>query len=90
MRFPQIERGFFHLTPQGWVRRDAVPFPDDRLETWRYEMEWPAEDAKEQVTLTKVWISPVSAEAANDQLRTRFGEPVKASSARNVKLECQI
>jgi hypothetical protein len=37
--FPKIEHGFFHLTPEGWIRKDYHPFPGDRLETWAYEME---------------------------------------------------
>ena len=55
--FPKSEQGYFHLTPTGWVRQDQVPFPQDRCETWLYEMEWPQEDAKERVTLTRIWRS---------------------------------
>jgi hypothetical protein len=50
----KIERGFYHLTPNGWARRDHQPFPKDRVETWAYEMECPAEDAKERVRLTRM------------------------------------
>ena len=57
-QFPRCDSGYFHLTPKGWVRKDIAPFPEDRCETWLYEMEWPAEDAKEQVILTKIWVSP--------------------------------
>ena len=84
--FPRSESGYFHLTPTGWVRRDLAPFPPDRCETWLYEMEWPHEDAKEQVTLTKVWASPM----ASDDLRARFGEAVAPSPSRNVTLECRV
>lgn len=86
--FPRRESGYFHLTPKGWVRGDRSPFPADRCETWLYEMEWPHEDAKEQVTLTKVWVSPSA--TANDDLRTRFGDAVAPTPERNVKLECRI
>lgn len=86
--FPKTEAGYFHLTPEGWVRQDRAPFPQDRCETWRYEMEWPEEDAKEQVTLTKVWATSYS--AANDALRARFGEAVVPTCCRNVRLECEV
>ena len=87
--FPRTESGYFHLTPQGWVRQDSRPFPENRCETWLYEMEWPHEDAKEQVTLTKVWASSAS-ETSNDALRARFGDAVAPSPARSVKLECRV
>ena len=87
--FPRTEIGYFHLTPAGWVRQDVGPFPPDRCETWFYEMEWPEEDAKEQVTLTKIWASSVPG-SANDALRARFGNAVAPTPARNVKLECRL
>lgn len=86
-QFPRNENGYFHLTPGGWVRQDQAPFPQDRCETWLYEMEWPCEDAKEQVTLTKIWARPGD---TADGLRARFGDPVTPTPARNVKLECQV
>ncbi len=46
--FPKTDRGYFHLTEHGWMRQDLPPFPANRAETWRYEMERPAEDAKER------------------------------------------
>lgn len=88
--FPKNESGYYHLTPKGWVRRDLVPFPDDRCETWLYEMEWPQEDAKQRVTLTKIWVSPRSDRIANDDLRAYFGEPIAPSPSRNVTLECRV
>jgi hypothetical protein len=88
--FPKNENGYFHLTPHGWIRRDEIPFPPDRCETWLYEMERPYEDAKEKVTLTKIWISPSSDSAMTDGLRTRFGDPVAPTPARNVTLECRV
>jgi hypothetical protein len=87
--FPKSEQGYFHLTPTGWVRQDQVPFPQDRCETWLYEMEWPQEDAKERVTLTRIWRSPSSDTATNDGLRALFGDPVAPTQSRNVTLECR-
>jgi hypothetical protein len=87
-RFPRQDGGYFHLTPKGWVRKDRAPFPEDRCETWLYEMEWPSEDAKEQVILTKIWASPNS--PAIERLRAQFGNPLAPSRTRNVKLECRV
>ena len=88
--FPKTESGYFHLTPNGWVRKDMEPFPADRCETWRYEMEWPAEDAKEQVTLTKLWVSRKSPGSTNEALHARFGNPVSPNLKRNIMLECRV
>ena len=89
-QFPRRDGGYFHLTPKGWVRKDIAPFPEDRRETWLYEMEWPAEDAKEQVILTKIWVSPDSSSPAIEKLRAQFGDPLAPSRKRNVKLECRV
>ena len=83
-KFPRSDGGYFHLTPKGWVRKDVAPFPQDRCETWAYEMEWPAEDAKEQVTLTKVWVAP-TATAASIIMSRQEGIAVKAAQSR---LDC--
>jgi UrcA family protein len=88
--FPRNEKGYFHLTPEGWVRQDRFPFPANRCETWLYEMEWPHEDAKEQVTLTKVWTSAPPDAVTTNLLRSRFGDPVAPTPERNVKLECRV
>jgi hypothetical protein len=49
--FPKNDFGYFHLTTKGWIRKDSEPFPDDRVETWSYDMEWPTGADKEQVRL---------------------------------------
>ena len=46
--FPKTDEGFYHLTPDGWERRDAEPFPAGRLETWRFHAEVPSDAAKQQ------------------------------------------
>ena len=88
--FPKIECGFFHLTPDGWVRRDREPFPKNRVETWAYEMECLAEDAKERVCLTRTWVQPEFPSQARENLHFRFGEPMAATPERNVTLECEV
>lgn len=90
LKFPRSDGGYFHLTPKGWIRKDVEPFPQDRSETWHYEMEWPAEDAKEQVTLTKIWVSPAASAAGNEKLHAQFGHPLMPSRTRSVKLECRV
>lgn len=87
--FPKIERGTLHLTPTGWVRQDQEPFPGDRLESWTFEREQPAEDAKERVCLSRVWVDP-RAGTERAALSVRFGAPFQATPERNVLLECDV
>ncbi len=84
------EKGYLHLTPKGWVRHDNLPYPEDRVETWLYEKECPAEDAKERVCLTRVWINEGFSARAREKLRFAFGEPLAPSPDRNVTLECLV
>jgi len=88
--YPKSDSGLFHLTPQGWVRRDQRPYPADRVETWSYEMECPAEDAKEQVCLTRIWTNLEITPQDHDVIRARFGEPLCPTVERNVVLECRV
>ncbi len=88
--FPKTERGFFHLTPDGWVRGDLQPFPKDRVETWAYEMECLAEDAKERVCLTRTWIESKIQPETRERLHTRFGDVMPPTPVRNVTLECEV
>ena len=82
---PSRVEGYLHLTPTGWVRRDAAPYPKDRVETWRYEAERPSDDAKERVRLTRIWHD---ASDAGARLHLRYGEAVTPSADRNVLLCC--
>lgn len=88
--YPRIERGFFHLTPGGWVRQDRQPFPTDRIETWAYEMECPAEDTKEQVCLTRTWTCPSLSEQGRSSFHALHGQPIEPQTNRNVKFECEV
>jgi hypothetical protein len=88
--FPKLDRGYFHLTPRGWERKDSAPFPEDRLETWYYEMERSAEDSKEQVTLARSWTSPDVTPAKKSALLAAFGQAVEPTSFRNVTLKCYV
>jgi hypothetical protein len=84
------ENGYFHLTPNGWLRKDSEPFPPYRLETWKYQLERPAQDAKDEVTLTRVWISEDVTDAQSVVLHVRHGEAVQAMLTRNVVLDCHV
>ncbi len=84
------EIGYFHLTQNGWTRKDSEPPPPDRLETWKYQMERPAPDAKDEVTLARVWISKDLTDAQSIALHTRHGEAVGATRERNVVLESYV
>lgn len=84
------DRGYLHLTPAGWIRCDAVPFPADRVETWLYEMDQPEEDAKEMDCLTRLWISDAKSAEEIEQLRAKFGDPVPPAKDRKITLLSRV
>jgi hypothetical protein len=86
----QSDEGYFHLTPDGWVRIDRKPYPANRVETWKYQMEKPALDAKARVRLSRLWVLPAANEASRDALRVRFGDAVMPNPDRNVELDCRV
>ena len=88
--FPRQERGFFHLTENGWLRCDFEPFPLGRIETWQYASHCQADDAKENVRLIRVWSKPDFNVERLMRLHNRFGDPVQPSPERNVTLECRV
>ena len=88
--YPQIEHGFYHLLPDGWTRKDCQPFPTDRLETWAYEAELPAEDAKERVCLTRTWKKPGVSATGLQAFHVCFGEALLPTPSRNITLECEV
>jgi hypothetical protein len=88
--YPRADEGYFHLTDAGWVRHDCQPYPSRRLETWKYELECEAEDAKEQVCLTEVWSDPTANGEHIAALHRQFGEPLNPVKGRNIKFECDV
>jgi hypothetical protein len=84
------DQGYFHLTPKGWIRADREPYPRERVETWEYKMEQPADDAKQRVRLTRVWYDSTQCDASRDALRDRFGDAVEPAPDRNVLLACRV
>lgn len=88
-QYPSEDTGLYHLTRSGWIRKDRQPFPHDRIETWSYQAEYPAEDAKEQICLVRVWKDDGVAELG-ELLRHRFGMPVLPQTDRNITLECEV
>jgi hypothetical protein len=88
--YPKIETGFYHLTPKGWLRQDHMPVPEDRVETWSYEMVCPADDARDEVYLRRIWASPSTTSEVRDALRAKFGDPLSPTTTRNVTLECMV
>ncbi len=86
----QTDEGYFHLTPHGWVRFDRKPYPSDRVETWKYQMEKPAPDAKARVRLSRLWVLSTADEASRDALRVRYGDAVMPNPDRNVELNCRV
>lgn len=88
-KFPINDSGFFHLTAHGWLRKDLHPFPKDRIETWEYEMERSAEDAKEQVHLARIWASTDIPAAHREAIYAKFGDAIHATPERHVMLDCR-
>jgi len=88
--YPKTERGFYHLLSDGWHRKDQLPFPDDRLETWAYEFEQPTEDAKERINLTRTWKRPGMSSEGLGVFHLCFGEAIIPTASRNVTLECEV
>lgn len=89
--YPMRERGYYHLTELGWMRQDQPPFPPDRIQTWIYEMECQAEDAKQSVCLTRIWNCPDLPADALALLQRRHGsEPFAPSPRRNITMECNV
>ncbi len=84
------EEGFYHLTPEGWLRTDAEHCPNDRIETWKFESETPSPTAKTNIHLTRVWVSPATDRKARMALHFRFGEPIEADVDRNIVLGCRV
>jgi hypothetical protein len=87
---PRNDAGYFHLTDKGWVRCDNLPYPADRIETWKYEEDRPASDAKEQVRLTRIWCAPHMTEAERGTIRARFGNAVSPNEDRHLILDCLV
>jgi hypothetical protein len=77
------DRRYFHLTPNGWIRRDKLPFPQDRVETWVYETQPVGEDADVAVRLLRLWSDAAMTAATRDALRARFGRVAAPKPDRN-------
>jgi len=88
--YPTEDRGFYHLTQGGWIRRDATPFPSDRVETWSYQAIYLSKDAKEHICLTRVWKDNHLASGDRKALRGRFGIPIELQTGRNITLQCDV
>ena len=87
---PTEERGFYHLTRNGWLRQDAMPFPGDRVETWSYQAIHLSDDAKDRIWLTRVWKDKHLDGSERKALRGRFGMPVEIQTDRHITLQCDI
>jgi hypothetical protein len=88
--YPREELGFYHLTNGGWIRKDAAPFPGDRVETWSYHIIYLSDDAKERIWLTRVWKDNHLASGERKALRGRFGIPVEIQPDRNITIQCDV
>jgi hypothetical protein len=84
------DEGYYHLGPQGWCRKDAPPFPENRVETWRFELEQPSSHAKQQIHLTRIWVAQNAPEAARQALHLRFGEAVVPATEKSIIVQCRV
>lgn len=80
------DHGYFHLTPDGWLRKDDEPFPAERVETWEYDMTQASGWSKENISLTCVWVSDATARSERNDLRKRFGFPFSRDRRRMVHI----
>jgi hypothetical protein len=67
--------GFFHLTLEGWVRKDDEPFSEGRVETWRYSMLQSSGWSEVRRRLHCRWVDPNRSRVDRDAIRKRFGWP---------------
>jgi hypothetical protein len=88
--FQKDDFGYFHLTERGWIRRDALPFPSDRVETWRYEEERPASDAKDRIRLTRIWSDHTVTDYRRNELRIKFGNAIAPTEDRHLVIDCLV
>lgn len=70
------DSGYMHLTRNGWRRKDEEPWPEDRVETYSYEMHQSSGWSKEKITLTLIWSDPTLTDAERDALYLKAGRPV--------------
>ena len=81
--------GYYHLTPEGWRRKDFEPFPANRVETWQYVSETPSDAAKEQVHLVRLWSSANASVTQRALLRAKFGVPIEIGRDRHITIDCR-
>lgn len=86
----ETDSGFFHLTPQGWIRKDFAPYPPDRVETWQYDMERPNPDDKQRAHLTRIWLSTQLPDSQMNALRARFGDALLPMADRHLTIDCRV
>jgi hypothetical protein len=86
----RCERGFYHLTPEGWRRVDCQPFPPDRIETWAYELGCTEGDTRDKVRLTRTWVHPGMSWNGCDAIRSYHGNPLLPSTHRSILMECEV
>jgi hypothetical protein len=81
------DEDLFHLTPTGWARKSAEPFPPDRAETWAYDLYQASGWSKEIITFKRVWINEAINEAQRDEMRQQFGFPHSSTRRREVTVK---
>lgn len=67
----------YHLTPSGWQRADAPPYPEDRVETVLCEADSREGPGKDIPAFTRLWKSPKHSLSEMGYLHFIFGDSPK-------------
>jgi hypothetical protein len=77
------DEGYFHLTSNGWVRKDEEPFPPDRIETWEYSSSQASGWSREYQSVHCVWANADVSRSDRDALRKKFGNAAHLTASRD-------
>lgn len=80
------DRGYWHLSLEGWKRADEEPFPSDRIETWSYSSSQASPWSRDYRSLKCVWADEAQSREERDKLRKRHGLPYGLVKSRDVKI----
>ena len=80
------DAGFYHLLPRGWVRQDKEPFPNDRIETWRFTMHQSWVTQPEYYDFRCVWADDKVSEKTRSEFRAKIGMPIASGTGTVIRI----
>ena len=80
------DAGFYHLRPGGWVRQDNEPFPNDRIETWRFTMHQSWVTQPEYYDFKCLWADDRVSETKRNEIRDAIGMPIRTGTGAVVRI----